>query len=137
LGLAFAEGMQLPAHLAASGKAMLAWKPEADVRGLYRNDPLPKMTHAGPEDVDQLLADLRIVRESGYSVDDECVREGVVSFAAPVFDRTGAAVAGIGLCVHKTTASDFSPEGYPRRVVDLARQLTRRIGGTPPQPLAA
>ena len=136
LGLAFSEGMQLPAHLAASGKAMLAWKSERELRDLYRNEHLPKLTHAGPEGLEQLLADLRIVRESGYSVDDECVREGVVSFAAPVFDRTGAAVAGIGLCVHKT-ASDFSFQGYPRRVVDLAQQLTRRIGGTFPQPPAA
>lgn len=131
LGLSFSEGMQLPAHLAASGKAVLAWRDERDLDALFRHRPLTRMTHAGPADLDALMVELREVRERGYAVDDEGVREGVVSFAAPVFDTSGAAVAGIGVCVHKTHDLD-AQRAHARRVVDLAQQLTRRLGGVFP-----
>src|SRR5215212_564666 len=60
-----------------------------------------RLTRKGPRDVEALLKELALTRRRGHSVDDEAVREGVCSFGAPVFDSTGAAIAGIAVCINK------------------------------------
>lgn len=126
--LLFTPGRQVPAHLCASGKAMLAWKPEDEIARLFAGKPMPKQTLQGPTDLEQLMADLRIVRSSGYSVDQGCVDERLVGFGAPVFDNSASPVAGIGIILLKSAAS-FSPDIHPRMVMDLAVNLTCRLRG--------
>lgn len=133
LGLAFTVGMHLPAHLAASGKAMLAFRDEARVRELYGDARLPRFHGTSSMTVKGLLDELAEVRERGWSVDDEGVREGVYAFGAPVFDAGGEAVAGISLCIHKATLDAKSELRHRGVVIDIARRLTQRLGGTSPR----
>jgi DNA-binding IclR family transcriptional regulator len=132
LGLAFNEGMRLPAHLAASGKAMLAWRSEAALRELYPSDALPRLTHAGVDNLRALLDELAETRQRGYSIDDEGVREGVVCFGAPVFGADGEPVAGLGLCLHKSRLDGRTARSHQQAVMSIARQLTQRMGGAAP-----
>lgn len=133
LGLAFTEGMRLPAHLAASGKAMLAWRDPAELRVLYPDAALPRLTHKGPDTVGALAEELAQTRGRGWSIDDEGVREGVVCFGAPVFDASGSPIAGLGLCAHKSMLDEASAALHQRTVTDLAGQLTKRLGGSAPK----
>ena len=128
LGLAFNVGMRLPAHLAGTGKAMLAWLPSATVQSLLPADPLPRMTDHGPTTGDQLMAELARIRERGYSVDDESVRQGVLSFGAPVFDASGAVVAGIGMCINKAQLTRDGSDTHHEAVMRVARTLSARLG---------
>jgi DNA-binding IclR family transcriptional regulator len=132
LGLAFNEGMRLPAHLAASGKAVLAWRTERELRELFPSEALPRLTHAGVDSVRALLDELAVTRRRGYSVDDEGVREGVVCFGAPVFGAGGEPVAGLGVCVHKSRLDPAAERGHQEAVMAIARQLTQRMGGAAP-----
>jgi IclR family transcriptional regulator, blcABC operon repressor len=133
LGLAFSVGMRLPAWRAASGKAMLAFQDEARVRHLLPTARLPAfMTRPGRKR-SELMAELAQVRELGYSVDDESVREGVFSFGAPVFDAAGHAVAGVGVCLQKATVSDSVWAENRDTVRAVAHELTLRLGGVPPE----
>jgi len=137
LGMAFAVGMRLPAHLAATGRAMLAYRDEAFVRTLY---PQPKLARArGSASVKSLLQELATTRERGFSIDDEDVREGVVSFGAAVFDASGQPVAGIGVCVAKAGLDARAQTRHRNMVMRVAALLTQRVGGRAPspQPLAA
>ena len=132
LGLDFREGMQLPAHATASGKAILAWRSPVEVRDLLERTQPSKRAFVP---VEEILDDLAVVRRRGWSIEEEGVRQGVVSFGAPVFDREGHVVAGLALCVHKTFAPDHA--ACASRVLALAADLTRRIGGTAPMQRAA
>lgn len=129
--LLLTQGLQIPAHLCASGKAMLAWKPEAEIVPLFSGKPIARRTSHGPSSLEQLLADLRNIRASGYSVDQGCVHEDLVSFGAPVFDSSASPVAGIGIILHKNAAT-YAPEVHPRKVKDLAARLTCRLQGRIP-----
>jgi DNA-binding IclR family transcriptional regulator len=64
LGLAFTIGMRLPAHLAATGKAMLAHLPPASVRALFPAGALPDRPRAGH--ARRLMDDLALCREKGW-----------------------------------------------------------------------
>jgi DNA-binding IclR family transcriptional regulator len=125
VGIDFREGMQLPAFATACGKALLAWRAPLEVRDLL--DRVPP-AHRNFRSVDDVLDELTLVRRHGWSIDDEGIRAGVVSFGAPVFDREGAVVAGIAMCVHKAFAPDN--EVFANRIMALAATLARRLGGS-------
>ncbi|WP_280153021.1 IclR family transcriptional regulator [Piscinibacter sp. XHJ-5] len=137
LGLAFNVGMRLPAHLAATGRAMLAWHDEAFVRRLFPGPTLVRMAGKGPKTVAELMKELTLTRRRGHSIDDENVREGVYCIGAPVFDATGQPVAGIGVCIHKAMLGSDHGERQRRVVVEAARLLSRRLGGELPLPESA
>jgi len=137
LGLAFTVGMRLPAHLAATGKAMLAFHDPDFVRSLYPDAPLPRMAGKGPKNITELMKELKGVRERGHSVDDEGVREGVYCMAAPVFDAAGRPVAGIGVCINKVMLGSDHGERHREAVMNAARMLSQRLGGSLPEALKA
>ncbi|TMH12476.1 MAG: IclR family transcriptional regulator [Betaproteobacteria bacterium] len=132
LGLAFNVGMRLPAHLAATGKAMLAFRDEAEVRRLYPSDALPTMAGKGSKTVAALLKELQAVRSHGYSVDDESIRKGVYCMGAPVFDASGQAVAGVGVCINKAMLGSDGGQRHHDAVLVAARILSQRLGGELP-----
>lgn len=118
LGLAFNIGMRLPAHMAATGKVMLAFLPPAEVRTL-----LPRgVANAA------FNAELATTRERGYSVDDGGVREGVYSMAAPVFDASGRPVAGIAVCINKAALTPEQHACQRAVVTQAAQRLSLRLG---------
>lgn len=132
LGLAFNVGMHLPAHLAATGKAMLAFHAPAHVRALFGVPALASMTGKGPRRVSELMKELALTRERGFSIDDEGVREGVVCFGAPVFDASGGPVAGVGVCLNKAMLAAGGGERHQQDVMNAARLLSQRLGAQMP-----
>jgi DNA-binding IclR family transcriptional regulator len=131
LGLSFNIGMRLPAWLAASGKAMLAYVGEDALRALLEGVELAPMAQREGPTLETLRAELAQVRAKGYSVDDEGVREGVYCIGAPVFDSRGDVVAGIGMCLQKSPRQLAARDVQRRHVVDVAARLTQRLGGKP------
>jgi DNA-binding IclR family transcriptional regulator len=132
LGLAFNVGMRLPAHLAATGKAMLAFHSVDAVRHLFPVEPLPTLSGKGPRTLVALMRELTTTRRRGWSVDDETVREGVYSIGAPVFDAAGQPVAAIGVCINRALVDTDHGERQRRAVLNAARLLSQRLGGQPP-----
>lgn len=128
LGLAFNVGMRLPANLAATGKAMLAYQDPAVVRNMFGRRPLPALA-AAPQSWEDFEHELALTRRRGHSIDDEGVREGVYCIGAPVFDATGAVVAGLGVCLNKGMLNARNRAQHREFVCEAARTLSRRIGG--------
>jgi DNA-binding IclR family transcriptional regulator len=124
LGLAFSVGMRLPAHIAATGRAMLAYSDSAWVRQHFATDAL--------------MAELAASHARGYAIDDEGIRLGVYGIAAPVLDATGRPVAGVGLCLNKAMLDHDGNAAHQQRqwVQDIARALSQRLGGDLPAPAA-
>ena len=129
LGLAFNVGMRLPAYLSGSGKAMLAQHEPDDVRRRFSEGLHARLTRKGPRDLPALLKELALTRRRGFSVDDETVREGVYSFGAPVFDASGATVAGVAVCINKVLLGADGGERYRQAAQNVAQTLSQRLGG--------
>ncbi|MBN9109358.1 MAG: IclR family transcriptional regulator [Pseudonocardia sp.] len=89
------RAVRLPAHVSASGKAMLAFAAPDEVRALLADgwDRYTPHTVAPGE----LEAQLAAARERGYAVDDQETKNGFVCVATPIFDRLGAAVAAMSI----------------------------------------
>ena len=123
-------GVRLPAQLTASGRAVLAGLPPAQVRALFPDPTAFVDRHGvGPGSLSALQRLLVDVRRRGHASEEGEVTPGLASVAAAVHDHTGRPVAGAAVTFG---ADDFDADGRVRlagRVAKAAGELTRRIGG--------
>ena len=124
-------GVRLPAHLTASGRAILAALPSAQVRALFPDRNAFVDRHGkGPTSLSALRALLAETRQRGYAAEDGEVTPGFASVAAAVTDHNDLPVAGVAVTwpsQHETVPL----ERLVRATRDTARRLTRRLGGNP------
>ena len=134
--LASTPGRALPATCAATGKAMLATLPAAELqRRLEESGPLPRLTPHSITSLSELKTEVDKIRRQGYALDQEEVIEGVVCIAAAIGARSPSDPA---LAVSITL---LKPRATPQLLSQLAgelRQLTDNIAiGLGIAPLAA
>jgi DNA-binding IclR family transcriptional regulator len=125
-------GVRLPAQLTASGRAMLARLPAAQVRALFP-DPAAFVlrTGIGPRSPSALRALLVDVRRRGHAGEDGEVTVGFASIASPVLDHSGHPVAGVAVTFPAAALPSAARERVAVQVARTAATITRRIGGQP------
>src|SRR3954452_19937203 len=107
-GLVTDVGVRLPAHLTASGLAMLAALPEQQVDALFPSRRVLTRRHdAGPASLTRLRALLTATRAAGYAEEDGFITPGFASVACAVHDHTGHPIAAVAVTYP-------APEGDPR-----------------------
>src|SRR4051812_28844153 len=86
-------GVRLPAHLTASGRAILSRLPAAQVRALYPDrSSFVDRRGLGPPSPTALRALLSDTRQRGHATEQDEITPGFASVAAPVTDHTGLPV---------------------------------------------
>ncbi|WP_208297741.1 IclR family transcriptional regulator [Actinophytocola oryzae] len=89
------SGTRIPLHVSAMGKCLLACGDiDAEIEGL---GDLDRATHRTITDRDQLRAELELVRERGWALNDEERNPGVRAVAAPVLRPGGGVVGAIAI----------------------------------------
>ena len=118
-------GVRLPAHLTASGLAMLAGLPAAQLRALYpTRSALVLREGRGPRTLTELRRELAEVRRRGHATEDGLVTPGFASVAAAVADHRGRPVAAITLT---RPAGDGPDEATLVDAVRDAAEAVRRV----------
>ncbi len=123
-------GVRLPAHLTATGRAMLARLPQAQVRALYAHaSDLTTRTGVGLGSLAELDRLLELGRERGWSREDGDIQSDYSSVAASALDHNDYPVAGVGLTFRATAVdrTDWAPLG--NAVMSAADALTARLRG--------
>ena len=123
-------GVRLPAHLTASGRALLAELPQAQVRALFPNAAaFINRTGQGPTSLSQLRAVLSEQRQRGWFGEDDEVTQGYASVAAAARDRNDRPAASIGLTFRTGDVTALQRRTLVSAVRNTADELTRRLGG--------
>lgn len=120
-------GVRLPAHLTASGRAILSALPPAQVRAIHPDrDSFVDRHGLGPTTLSGLRSLLQETRQRGYATERGEVTLGFASVAAPVLDHNGLPVAGVAV-----TFPDGEGDAsvLAAAVVSTAESLTRRLRG--------
>lgn len=121
-------GVRLPAHLTATGRAMLALLPREQVRALYPDAAaFADRTGRGPTRPGELREVLRAVRGAGHASEDGEVTLGLRSVAAAVRDHAGWPAAAIAVTWPDGGGRDTAE--LAALVTDAASDLTRRLYG--------
>ena len=124
-------GVRLPAHLTASGRAIMAALPAHQVRALYPDRSAFVDRHGrGPRSLSALRRVLTETRHRGYATEDGEVTPGFASVAVAVLDHNGVPVAGIATTYETRETVDL--DAVIGGVSATARAVSRRIGGVLP-----
>lgn len=124
-------GVRMPAHLTASGRAMLAHLPAAQVRALFPSTAsFVNRTGEGPASLPELRRVLQAERRQGWAEEVGLITPGLQSVAACAFDHTGHPCAAFS--VTRREGSDRPVAELVHAVRAAARQLTSALSGRPP-----
>lgn len=121
-------GVRLPAQITASGRAILAELPSAQVRALFPDRSAFVTRHGtGPTSLTALTSELSQTRQRGYATEAGEVTPGWSSVAVAVIDHVGHPVASVAVTYESDAEIDV--DEVVTRVRSTAHALTRRIGG--------
>lgn len=125
------SGSRVPMHVSAMGKCLLAASEdvEAQIAGL---GDLVRATHRTITDRDQLRAELELVRDRGWALNDEERNPGVRAIAAPVRQPDGAVAGAIAIQGPTVRITDDRLPG----LAELLTKTTDRVAAllaTPPE----
>ena len=112
----------------ATGKAMLAWLPEDDMRRVLSHG-LTRFTPKTICEWPSLIEALRHVRRNGYAVDDEEYQPGVICIGAAIRDHNGAVVGAISASTPTMRANDEHLSLVREQVCAAVRSLSAELGG--------
>ncbi|GAA1879555.1 IclR family transcriptional regulator [Lapillicoccus jejuensis] len=122
-------GVRLPAHLTASGLAMLADLPAAQVRALYPSrSALVRRHDAGPTSLTALRALLTEVRQRGHAVEEDSVTPGLSSVAVAVRDRSGYPLAAVAVTFESDEVDADGRDRLAAAARTGATTIARRLG---------
>jgi IclR family pca regulon transcriptional regulator len=117
-------GARLPAYCTSLGKVLLAYlSADEQASAVGRID----FTRRGPNTLTSrtsFKAELELVRQNGFAINNEELAYGLRSIAAPVLSHDGAAAAAINLAVH---SSMVSMEDLVARLSPTLRQAAAEI----------
>ncbi len=121
-------GHRLPLFAGSAGKAILAFLPDARIKEILQGSELIPYTSQTITDRTLMLAELKKIRQQGYSTSiGEWIPEAA-GVAAPILRQGGAVVGALSI---SGPASRFVPERvaqYAGEVVRAAGQLSQIMG---------
>ena len=110
-------------HATATGKAILAWLPDAEIMRVISDNGLSRYTGKTITSLADLIDELRHVRRHGFAIDDEELQEGVVCVGGAIRDEKGAVIASISA----TYAAHKNSEAYRSYVIGKVTAAARHL----------
>jgi IclR family pca regulon transcriptional regulator len=129
IDLGLSPGSRLPAYCTATGKLLLAHLPEAEQRELIAE---MKLTKRGPNTITskkKLLAELDLIREDSFAVNDQELAAELHAIAAPVRDESGEVVAAVNLAASSSVISlEAMADALGPHLLSTADRISARLG---------
>ena len=124
-------GRRNPAHCTAVGKAVLAYLSESEVDVIIRQHGMRRFTPKTLTTPGDLKAELKLIRERQYAIDDEENEDGVRCVAAVVKDFAGRPAAAISVSSPSFRLPMEKAASIAQLVCDTARALSNECGYRP------
>jgi DNA-binding IclR family transcriptional regulator len=126
--MAVPVGERTFAHVSALGKTLLAWAPANTLEEITSERGMPQLTPRTITDPDRLRREFALIRERGWSMDDEESVDGLRCVAAPVRNEREDVVAAISVSAPANRLSRDKAEALAPVVVRVADHVSLRLG---------
>jgi len=121
-------GRSAPTHCTGVGKTLLAYLPAPRLAAILARERLRRYTRRTVTRRADLNRELALIRERGYTIDNEEHETGVRCVAAPVRDARGVVCAAVSVSVPTVRFPNREIPRYRDIVVHAAREISRRMG---------
>lgn len=118
-------------HSTAFGKAMLAFMSGSRVDSILDRHGMPTRTGRTIGDREELLAELRTIRENGYAADDEESLQGLRCVAAPILTQSDDVLGAVSVSgpVGRLSGDRFTEE-IPERILNTTNVIEINLAYT-------
>ena len=128
LRISTTAGARFPGYCAATGKILLSYFSDEDIRQIYgRKNALKKRTERSISSVDALIREIERVRVNKVAIDDEETLVGVYCVAAPILSPNGECVAAISISAPKNRVAAKTGERFAKLVSETARKISSSL----------
>jgi IclR family KDG regulon transcriptional repressor len=124
-------GGRSPVHCTSVGKAILAFRPDAEVEEVIRARGLKRCTKKTITTRAIFKQELARVREQGYAVDNQEFEEGLRCVAAPIWDYSGGVVAALSVTGPASRVIEKRVPEIARIVMSAGEDLSVALGFRP------
>ncbi|MDQ6618455.1 MAG: helix-turn-helix domain-containing protein [Pseudomonadota bacterium] len=127
-------GSRAPLHASGVGKAIFAALPDEQIDAILKVRGLPRITESTIGAPETMWAALRVVRQRGWSFDDEEHLLGTRCVAASIYDEHAEPLCAISLAGPATRLPDQRIKQLGLLVAHTAEEITHKLGGRWPHP---
>jgi IclR family acetate operon transcriptional repressor len=127
-------GSRVPLHASGVGKAIFASLPDEQIDAILKVKGLPRITENTITSPETMWASVRVIRQRGWSFDDEEHAVGTRCVAAPIYDEHAETLGAISLAGPSSRLPDARIKQLGPVVAHTAEELTKRLGGRWPHP---
>jgi IclR family transcriptional regulator, acetate operon repressor len=127
-------GSRVPLHASGVGKAIFAALPDEQIDAILKVKGLPRITAHTIVAPETMWAALKVIRQRGYSFDDEEHAPGTRCVAATIYDEYAEPLGAISLTGPSSRLPDERIRQLGPIVAHTAEELTKKLGGRWPHP---
>ena len=122
-------GAIIPPHATASGKAIMAYIPEAEMEAILNKTELTPFTENTITSIEGYKEHLKEVRRLGYAIAIEENAHGFSAIAAPIRDNNGKVFASITIMVPSFRISrEKLIDSFRKEAIDTADRISYAMG---------
>ena len=121
-------GVRLPAHLTASGRAMLAHLDQKQLSASFRGRELSTRTNLGPKTLQELKQLLSQEKEQGFALEVDEVTMGYASVGVAIVDHLGHPIAGLAITLQSRELEKLQLSQLAQVLIASANDLSRKFG---------
>jgi IclR family KDG regulon transcriptional repressor len=121
-------GRKAPLHATGVGKCFLAWRPPQEVVRIINKTGMNKLTLYTISNLNDLLNELKKIKEKGFALDEEECEVGIRCIAAPIFigDQVIAAISISGPVIRIT---EEKIDNYSEQLCRVTKEITSILNG--------
>src|SRR5499433_993034 len=127
-------GSRVPLHASGVGKAIFAALPDEQIDAILKVVGLPRITDNTIVAPETMWAALRVIRQRGYSFDDEEHARATRCVGAAIYDEHAEPLGAISIAGPSSRMADERIRHLGPVVAHVAEELTRHLGGQWPHP---
>lgn len=128
LRISTTAGARFPGYCAATGKILLSYFSNEDIRQIYSlNRSLKKYTQNTITSVDKLIQEIEKVRVRKVAFDNEEALVGVYCVASPILSSKGECVAAISISAPKSRVTANTSDMLVSLVSETARKISSSL----------
>ena len=127
-------GSRVPLHASGVGKAIFASLPNDQIDAMLKVRGLPRITENTITSPETMWASIRVIRQRGWSFDDEEHLPGTRCVAAPFYDEHAEPLGAISIAGPTSRLPDDRIKQLGPLVSHIAEEITHRLGGRWPHP---
>ena len=121
-------GVRLPAHLTASGRAMLQHLDKRQIAASFRGRELANRTNLGPRDLAALNDLLELERVQGFALEVDEVSMGYASVGMAILDHLKHPIAALAITMQSNQLEKLQLSQLAMVLEKAAVELSRKFG---------